>query len=260
MSKDLTIEDVLKDIKTLCYPGDFGKDKFDFTEELIIKYNGLYPDVFEIIHSNEFINGFKKETIHKSSYSEERLKEKVEILAVLVYLWSDYHCPPEGLKKNYLRTQVTEQPSDFPEYVKFIANLITQLIPVKEEDRSIYWDMVHEFDAEDFQSFCILCFNKKYPWSYVKDIIEKYYEWNQNFHWTTYTELTKDFPCEVLSDSSEIERLCQEAMDNNIKSVEDYKKGKMGALNHIKGQVMKLSKGKADIQQVNAILERKLKS
>ena len=40
----------------------------------------------------------------------------------------------------------------------------------------------------------------------------------------------------------------------------DFKSGKPAALNFLKGQVMKLSKGKANPALVGEILERKLKS
>jgi aspartyl-tRNA(Asn)/glutamyl-tRNA(Gln) amidotransferase subunit B len=41
--------------------------------------------------------------------------------------------------------------------------------------------------------------------------------------------------------------------------VDDYKAGKVAVLNALKGQVMKLSKGKANPALVGEILERKLK-
>ena len=62
----------------------------------------------------------------------------------------------------------------------------------------------------------------------------------------------------VVSDTSAIERFCDEAVAANPKSVEDYKSGKLAALNSLKGQVMKLSKGKANPNLVGEILERKL--
>jgi len=40
--------------------------------------------------------------------------------------------------------------------------------------------------------------------------------------------------------------------------VADYKAGNLGALNFLKGQVMKLSKGKANPQLAGEILVRKL--
>lgn len=63
-----------------------------------------------------------------------------------------------------------------------------------------------------------------------------------------------------VSDTGAIETFCDEAIAANPKIVADYKAGKGAALNALKGQVMKLSKGKANPALVGEILERKLKS
>ncbi len=63
-----------------------------------------------------------------------------------------------------------------------------------------------------------------------------------------------------VSDTGAIEKFCDEAIAANPNSVADYKNGKIAALNFLKGQVMKLSKGKANPNLVGEILEKKLKS
>jgi aspartyl-tRNA(Asn)/glutamyl-tRNA(Gln) amidotransferase subunit B len=63
-----------------------------------------------------------------------------------------------------------------------------------------------------------------------------------------------------VSDTGAIEKFCDEALAANPKFVADYKAGKVAVLNALKGQVMKLSKGKANPSLVGEILERKLKS
>lgn len=63
-----------------------------------------------------------------------------------------------------------------------------------------------------------------------------------------------------VSDVAAIETLCEEAITANPKSAADYRAGKVAALNALKGQVMKLSKGKANPGMVGEILERKLKA
>jgi aspartyl-tRNA(Asn)/glutamyl-tRNA(Gln) amidotransferase subunit B len=63
-----------------------------------------------------------------------------------------------------------------------------------------------------------------------------------------------------VSDTGAIEKFCDEAIAANPRSVEDYRGGKVAALNSLKGQVMKLSKGKANPALVGEILERKLKA
>ncbi len=62
-----------------------------------------------------------------------------------------------------------------------------------------------------------------------------------------------------VSDTGAIEKFCDDAIAANPNSVTDYKSGKIAALNFLKGQVMKLSKGKANPNVVGEILERKLK-
>jgi aspartyl-tRNA(Asn)/glutamyl-tRNA(Gln) amidotransferase subunit B len=62
-----------------------------------------------------------------------------------------------------------------------------------------------------------------------------------------------------VSDTGAIEKFCDDAIAANPKSVEDFRAGKPAALNFLKGQVMKLSKGKANPALVGEILEKKLK-
>jgi aspartyl-tRNA(Asn)/glutamyl-tRNA(Gln) amidotransferase subunit B len=64
---------------------------------------------------------------------------------------------------------------------------------------------------------------------------------------------------EQLSDLSAIEALSDEVIQANPKPVADFKAGNVASLNFLKGQVIKLSKGKANPQLVGEILERKLK-
>jgi aspartyl-tRNA(Asn)/glutamyl-tRNA(Gln) amidotransferase subunit B len=63
-----------------------------------------------------------------------------------------------------------------------------------------------------------------------------------------------------VSDIGAIETLCDEAIAANPGPANDFKAGKAAALNFLKGQVMKLSKGKANPAVVGEILERKLKA
>jgi len=62
-----------------------------------------------------------------------------------------------------------------------------------------------------------------------------------------------------VSDTGAIEKFCDEAIAANPGPAADFKSGKAAALNFLKGQVMKLSKGKANPALAGEILERKLK-
>jgi aspartyl-tRNA(Asn)/glutamyl-tRNA(Gln) amidotransferase subunit B len=62
-----------------------------------------------------------------------------------------------------------------------------------------------------------------------------------------------------VSDAGAIEKFCDDAIAANPKVADDFRAGKAAALNFLKGQVMKLSRGKANPQLVGEILEKKLK-
>ncbi|HEV2208775.1 MAG TPA: Asp-tRNA(Asn)/Glu-tRNA(Gln) amidotransferase subunit GatB [Verrucomicrobiae bacterium] len=62
-----------------------------------------------------------------------------------------------------------------------------------------------------------------------------------------------------VSDTAALEGFCDQAIAANPGPAADFKAGKAAALNFLKGQVMKLSKGKANPALVGEILERKLK-
>ncbi|HNK18310.1 MAG TPA: Asp-tRNA(Asn)/Glu-tRNA(Gln) amidotransferase subunit GatB [Piscinibacter sp.] len=61
-----------------------------------------------------------------------------------------------------------------------------------------------------------------------------------------------------MSDSGELERILDEVLAANAKSVEEYRAGKDKAFNALVGQAMKASKGKANPAQVNELLKKKL--
>jgi aspartyl-tRNA(Asn)/glutamyl-tRNA(Gln) amidotransferase subunit B len=63
-----------------------------------------------------------------------------------------------------------------------------------------------------------------------------------------------------VSDAGAIEQFCDQAIAANPGPAADFKAGKTAALNFLKGQVMKLSKGKANPALAGQILERKLKA
>jgi aspartyl-tRNA(Asn)/glutamyl-tRNA(Gln) amidotransferase subunit B len=61
-----------------------------------------------------------------------------------------------------------------------------------------------------------------------------------------------------ISDSGELETIADQVIAANAQQVADYRSGKEKAFNSLVGQVMKATRGKANPQQVNDILKRKL--
>lgn len=72
-------------------------------------------------------------------------------------------------------------------------------------------------------------------------------------------QIVKEKGLTQVSDSGEIDTWIEEAMSASPKSVEDYRNGKKAAAKFLVGQVMRLSRGKANPQMVGAMLEERLK-
>jgi len=71
-------------------------------------------------------------------------------------------------------------------------------------------------------------------------------------------EIVKEKGLEQMSDTGALEAMCDQAIAASPKAVAEYKAGKAQAINSIKGQVMKLSQGKANPQLIGEIIARKL--
>ena len=61
-----------------------------------------------------------------------------------------------------------------------------------------------------------------------------------------------------MSDSNELLKLVNEVLDNNPKSIEDFKNGKDRAVGFLVGQVMKASKGTANPAMTNQLIKQEL--
>ena len=62
-----------------------------------------------------------------------------------------------------------------------------------------------------------------------------------------------------ISDTGEIESEVAAVLSSNSQAVADYREGKDQALKFLIGQVMKATRGRANPQMVNEVLQRKLK-
>lgn len=87
----------------------------------------------------------------------------------------------------------------------------------------------------------------------AKDILAKMVESGEDPE-----NIIKTGEMQTMSDKGEMEKIIEEIIKENEKSVEDYKKGKKNALQYIIGQVIKKTKGRADPKIVTEILEKKL--
>ncbi|WP_147803993.1 Asp-tRNA(Asn)/Glu-tRNA(Gln) amidotransferase subunit GatB [Alkalicoccus halolimnae] len=71
-------------------------------------------------------------------------------------------------------------------------------------------------------------------------------------------QIVEDKGLVQISDSETVRKMVNDALDQNSQSIEDYKNGKDKAIGFLVGQVMKISKGKANPQLVNELLKEEI--
>lgn len=152
---------------------------------------------------------------------------------------------------------IFERSLDIRMYPQMTSKIIVQLFSSRFTSRWAMFIFFSELDLEDFGNFVRECVQYEYPWKYIQDTIHAYFECPER---VLFKKLTLDCPYTIMDNQNELETLCDKVIAENPKSLEDYRKGKTNSINHLKGQAMKLSKGKADIRLVTEILERKLKA
>ena len=88
-----------------------------------------------------------------------------------------------------------------------------------------------------------------------KQVFEKI--WNSNLD---PEQVVENLGLKQISNTDELKHIVNEVVNNNPKSVADYKGGNVKAIGFLVGQVMKLSGGKANPQVVNTLLKEALEN
>ena len=87
----------------------------------------------------------------------------------------------------------------------------------------------------------------------AKEVFEEMIKDNKNPE-----TIVKEKGMTQITDNSEIEKIVDQVLSENMQSVEDVKAGKDRALKFLVGQAMKLSKGKANPQMLNEMIIGKI--
>lgn len=120
------------------------------------------------------------------------------------------------------------------------ANLIISSLFRRMPTETEKEDFSYRIDTAHFNELLTLLDEGKLSANQAKTLFEKMLDENKSPRaYLTEADLTAP-------DDGEIKKLCRDAVDNNQKSVEDYKAGKDKALQVLVGYVMKATKGKCD--------------
>ena len=208
------------------------------------------PDLPPLEITPEFINQILVEIPELPQHKRKRFKKEYQLddnsIDIFVY--------NKDLGE-YFEKVVSELPSNLSKenlfkLIKLSSNyIITDLQGLLKGARVCGEDFL--ITPENFAEFITLIYEGKISSKIAKMMLEEMFK-------------TGADPCHIMeekkliqiSDEKEIENIIKEVILKNQKAIEDFKKGKENALQFLVGQVMAISKGKANPEIVNKLLRQ----
>jgi len=210
------------------------------------------PDLPPLHHSKEFINEIKSEIPELPQQRRERIKREYSLdeekIEILVY------------NKNlgeFLEKVVLEFDQNFPKekrlkLIELATNyLITDLQGLLKGSPA--GDGKFLITSKSFAEFINLICQNKISSKIAKMLLLEMFKTGVDP-----SNIIEKKGLIQINDGAEIEKIITEVINNNLKVVEDYKKGKENALQYLIGQIMAKTQGKASPSIVNRRLKEAL--
>jgi aspartyl-tRNA(Asn)/glutamyl-tRNA(Gln) amidotransferase subunit B len=215
------------------------------------------PDIPPLHFTEEYVEALRGDLPELPQQKEKRFQEEYQLNADdAVVLASDVdlaHYFEAVMSDLTAKLDSDEVAASKEKVFKLAANyIITELrkhlIKANETIKDI------KITPENFAELIGIIANGKINSSAAQIVLEEMYQGGDNdpSHIIDRKNLAQ------VSDVGELEKMADQVLANNQKSVDDYKAGKQNALQFLMGQVMKETKGKANPQVVLEILKNKL--
>jgi len=208
------------------------------------------PDLPPLRHSEEFIEKIKAEIPELPQQRKVRLKREYELggKSIEVFVYN------KGLGE-YFEKVISELPpkipkNQLPRLIKLATNyLITDLQGLLRGASVIGEDFL--ITPENFAQFINLIEEGKISSKIAKMVLSEMFATGADP-----SHIIEEKGLIQITDEKELEIVISDAVFQNTKAVEDYKKGKENAFQYLIGQVMARTKGKANPQIVKEILNK----
>ncbi len=142
---------------------------------------------------------------------------------------------------------------DEDKLIKLTSNyLLTELQKLLSESKIELKDC--HISAENFAEFITMIEGNEISSSAAQTVLKEMFDTGADP-----SHIVESKELKQVSDEGELNKIVEDVIKNNQKSVDDYKKGKENALQYLVGQVMKESKGQANPGVVKNILTELLK-
>ena len=151
--------------------------------------------------------------------------------------------------------QVGGKPAD----PKLCANwVIGEFLRKRNVDDGAYWK--HAVSEDTLGKIIERVFDGTISAKTARSLFDEFWDAGQRHGPDAVDEIILARGLKQVTDSTVIEKMVDDVINANPKSVEEYKSGKEKALNALFGQVMKMSNKTANPAQVTEILKRRLSS
>lgn len=200
------------------------------------------PDLLPVFITEDMLNNTKA--------SMPELPKEMAARFIKQYEVSDYDA--RLLTTSRLQADWFEQAANFCGQGKLLANWILGELSAALNKNSL--DIAQSpINAERLAGLISRIADNTLSNKLAKQVFEAM--WNTNL---SADEIIERDGLKQMTDTGAIEKIIDEVLANNQKSVEEFKAGKEKAFNALVGQVMKASRGKANPQQVQTLLRNKL--
>ena len=201
------------------------------------------PDLLPLKISSEFIEEVKKQLPELPEQKKARYIQSFEI----TQYDADVITADKKVAEFFERVAEKVNP-------KLVANWICVELFGRLNKKGIPFDDL-PISTENFISLLQLIESNQISGKIGKEVLDKMFESNEDPE-----SIVKKYNLIQISDTSEIEKYIQDVLDANPEKVKEFKEGKEKLFGFFIGQIMKVSKGKANPQTVNEILTKKLQS
>ena len=201
------------------------------------------PDLLPVVLSEDFIKSVKELMPELSEEKEKRFVKE--------YKLSDYDANVLSVDPNL--SNFFEEVVVISRNPKLSANWIMGELSafLNKENLSILETKV---DSINLGNLLSRIEDSTISGKIAKEIFEEM--WNSK---KSPDEIIEEKGLKQVTDSSEIEKVINQVLEQNQSQLEQYKSGKEKLFGFFVGQVMKASRGKANPEQVNKLLEERLK-
>jgi len=219
------------------------------------------PDLPPLYISKELIEEIKAEIPELPQQRRERFKKEYEIgdkeIEVFVFNKNlgEYFEKVMSELRNWVKEiemKTKVERDEFLKLIKFSTNYIITDLQGLLKTESVTGEKFL-ITPENFAEFITLIYEGKISSKLAKIILSEMFKTGADP-----SHIIEEKGLTQITDESEIENIIKEVISNNPKVIEDYKKGKANAFQFLIGQIMAQTKGKANPQIVNEILNKLL--